>query len=106
MQVRPVSAIHALRIRQKPSADFVPNSDLFGVSEGTFAGVDMMPAHLAAEELQRDLHAGSHAEYATQLLASRNMSAETEMERQQHLAQYATASEDSEETSFTISLSA
>ncbi|WP_298963926.1 hypothetical protein [uncultured Roseibium sp.] len=106
MQVRPVSAIHALRIRQKPSAEFVPNSDLFTVSEGTFSDIDLMPAHLAAEELQRDLHAGSHAEYATQLLAGRDMSVESEMERQLHLAQYATATEDSESHSFTISLSA
>lgn len=104
MQVKPVSAIRPLRIRQKPVADYVPNPDLFAQSLGAF-GIDRMPSHIAYAQLQRDLHAGSHAEYATQLLASRDYGYETEMERRQHLAQYAAASED-DDRSYTVSLSA
>jgi len=104
MQVKPVSAIRPLRIRQRPVADYIPNPDLFAQSIGAF-GIDRMPAHIAHTELQLDLHAGSHAEYATQLLASRDFGRETEMERRQHLAQYAAAGED-DERSYTVSLSA
>jgi hypothetical protein len=104
MQVKPVSAIRPLRIRQRPVADYIPNPDLFTLPADAF-GIDRMPAHVAHAELQRDLHAGSHAEYATQLLASRDLGYETDMERRQHLAQYAAAGED-DERSFTVSLSA
>jgi len=105
MRVTPVSAVPALRIRQKPVAEFVPNTDRFDVSDAVFGGIDM-PAHIAAAELERDLHANAHAEYATQLLASRQLPLETDMERMQHHAQYRTAADDGDDRSFTVSLSA
>lgn len=105
MRVTPVSAVPALRIRQKPVAEFVPNADLFDAPQGAFGAIDM-PAHIAAAELQRDLHSGAHAEYATQLLAGRQMSLETEFERRQHHASYRSAAEDGDERSYTVALSA
>jgi len=105
MRVTPVSAVPALRIRQKPGAEFIPNADLFDAPQGAFGAIDV-PAHIAAAELERDLHAGAHAEYATQLLASRQLLLETELERRQHHAQYHMATDDSDDRSHTVSLSA
>ncbi|MCK7614355.1 hypothetical protein [Roseibium sediminicola] len=105
MRVTPVSAVPALRIRQKPVAEFIPNADLFDAPRTGFGAIDM-PAHIAAAELERDLYAGGHAEYATQLLASRQLSLETELERRQHHAQYRMAADDSDDRSYTVSLSA
>lgn len=105
MRVNPVTAVPALRIRQKPVAEFIPNAELFDTPENAFGGIDM-PAHIAAAELERGLHAGAHAEYAAQLLASRHLALETELERRQHHASYRTAAEDFDERSYTVSLSA
>jgi hypothetical protein len=89
MQVRPVSAIHPLRIRQKPIVAPVSNQDSQAASSaGDFPTV---PAFIAASALQRDGYHGSHAEYATQLLADQ-AHFETTLERNQHLAQYSSAS--------------
>jgi len=106
MRVNPVSAVPALRIRQKPAAEFVPNPELFAGAHSNFADEFLMPAHIAAAELQRDLSAGAHAEYATQLLASRQLPLETDLERRQHHAQYRSAADDSDERSYTVMLSA
>lgn len=106
MRVNPVSAVPSLRIRQKPVAEYVPNPELFAGSQSPFSSPDMIPAHIAASELQRDLSAGAHAEYATQLLASRQLPLETDMERRQHHAQYRQAARDGDDRSFTVSLSA
>lgn len=106
MRVNPVSAVPALRIREKPVAEYVPNPDIFAGTGSNFSDHDLMPAHIAAADLQRDLSAGAHAEYATQLLASRQLSLETDLERMQHHAQYRTAVAESDERSYTVSLSA
>ncbi|WP_133192668.1 hypothetical protein [Labrenzia sp. 011] len=92
MQVTPVSAIHSLRIRQKPVAP--SGRDRTSTTAARFREIDALPAHVASAALQRDAHHGAHSEYATQLLAGRDTIAETPLERQQHLAQYATAAED------------
>ena len=106
MRVTPVSAVPALRIRQKPVAEYVPNPDLFAGTGSGFSEYDLMPAHIAAAELQRDLSAGAHAEYATQLLASHQLPLETDLERRQHHAQYRSATDDDGDRSFTVMLSA
>jgi len=105
MRVNPVSAVPALRTRQKSAAAFIPTTDFLDAPAGAFDGMDM-PPHIAAAELERDLHASAPAEYAAQLLASRQLSLETELERRQHHAQYRTAVEDGDGSSITVSLSA
>jgi hypothetical protein len=102
MQVRPVSAIHPLRIRQKPFVAPVSNQDSQAASNaGEFSTV---PAYIAASALQRDAYHGSHAEYATQLLADQAHS-ETVLERNQHLAQYSSAStQQPEQHTYSISV--
>jgi hypothetical protein len=103
MQVRPVASIPALRIRRKPVADYVRTPDSFG--GGVFPCIDGVPTHVAAAELQRDLHAGARAEYAAQLLAGRQHGLETDLDRRQHASRYA-RSLDTDRHAFTISLSA
>ncbi|WP_415714962.1 hypothetical protein [Roseibium sp.] len=88
MQVRPISAIHPLRIRQKPIV--VPASHPEQPATAT-SDFPTIPAHIAASAMQRDAYHGAHAEYATQLLAD-HAAPETYLERDQHLAQYASAS--------------
>ncbi|WP_299818039.1 hypothetical protein [uncultured Roseibium sp.] len=91
MQVNPVSAIRPLRIRQKPvAASGRDNTSAAGVWPGEIA---TLPAHIASAALQRTARYGAHSEYATQLLAGRHASDETHLERQQHLAQYASAAD-------------
>jgi len=94
MQVNPVSAIHALRIRPKPVTAPASNSESASAGNGAFGETGMVPAHVASAALRRDSYHGAHAEYAAQLLADRYASAETHLERQQHLAQYASAAEE------------
>ena len=106
MQVRPVSAIHPMRIRQKPVTALAEQTGFGSSSGGLFGAQDAVPAHVAARALGRDAYHGAHAEYATQLLAGDGLDGETWLERRQHVAQYASAAEDRDEHSFTISLSA
>lgn len=94
MQVRPVSAIHPLRIRPKPVTAPVSNPDMNAASDSRFADLGMVPAHIAAAALGRDARHGTHAEYAAQLLADRCADEESWLERQRHLAQYASAAEE------------
>ena len=106
MQVTPVPAIHALRIRQKPvEIRTVETEDVSAMSR-KFADLPLVPAHVASAALRETYH-GTHAEYATQLLASSGAYPETELERQRHVQQYtsATAYVD-DERSYTLSLSA
>ncbi|POF32767.1 hypothetical protein [Roseibium marinum] len=91
MQVNPVSAIRPLRIRQKPVT--ASNPDRASAAAARFGEIDALPAHIAATALKRDAHHGAHSEYAAQLLAGRDASAETHLERRQHLAQYASAAD-------------
>ncbi|WP_157139931.1 hypothetical protein [Roseibium aggregatum] len=106
MQVRPVSAIHPMRIRQKPVTAPTERTGFGSASNGLFSGLDAVPAHIAAHASRRDAYHGAHAEYATQLLAGDGPDEETWLERRLHVAQYASAADDGDERSFTISLSA
>ncbi len=106
MQVRPVSAIHPMRIRQKPVTAPTERTGFGSTSNGQIGALDAVPAHLAAQASQRDAYYGAHAEYATQLLAGDSFDEQTWLERRQHVAQYASAAEDGDERSYTISLSA
>lgn len=105
MQVTPVSAIHALRIRQKPVV--APASDPKPTSTATdrFGDMAKIPAHIASAALRHDGYHGAHAEYATQLLASHQDYPETRLEQDLHRQQYQ-AAEEQEERSFTISMTA
>lgn len=89
MQVRPVSAIHPLRIRQKPIV--VPASSENQQATNNAGDFPTIPTYIAASALKQDAHHSAHAEYATQLLADQALS-ETYLDRGQHLAQYASAS--------------
>ncbi|MBG6157591.1 hypothetical protein IWQ55_002345 [Labrenzia sp. EL_208] len=106
MQVTPVPAVHALRIRQKPLEIPATETDKNTQSTRSFADMTMTPAHVASAAL-RDTYHGTHAEYATQLLVSGEEYPETQLERHLHMEQYvpATAHED-DERSYTLSLSA
>ncbi len=105
MQVTPVSAIHALRIRQKPVVAPASDFDMPRTSAANFGGLEFAPAHVASAALQRDVYHGDHAEYAAQLLADRYPAEETSLERQRHVAHYASA-EEADERSYTVSLTA
>ncbi len=104
MQVKPVSAIHPLHIREKQVSAPVSNAQL-NASAGGFDAFGMVPVHVAAAALKRDAFHGAHAEYAAQLLADPYTQAATEMERRRYLAQYS-AAEDTEREfhSYSVSL--
>lgn len=106
MQVTPVSAIHELRIRQKPQETHSIETDAASTGGRQFADMAMVPLHVASAALRETYH-GAHAEYATQLLANGESHAETPLERQNQMQHYSalTAYED-DERSHTISLSA
>ncbi|GAB4521659.1 MAG: hypothetical protein Tsb0019_23210 [Roseibium sp.] len=105
MQVKPVPAIPAPRIRRKPVAEYVRTPDSIAAG-GLFGAVDHLPAHIAAAEFQRDLHAGARSEYAAQLLAGRQNGLVTDLDRRQHASQYAAASRETDAHAFTVSFSA
>ncbi|MET1416108.1 hypothetical protein ABVF61_27820 [Roseibium sp. HPY-6] len=106
MQVTPVSAIHELRIRQKPQETHSIETEPASTNSGRFADMAMAPL-LVASAAMRETYHGAHAEYAAQLLANDVSHAETSLERQSQLQHYSalTAYED-DERSHTISLSA
>jgi hypothetical protein len=95
-----------MRIRQKPVTAPVGQTGFGSASNGLFSALDAVPAHIAEHASRRDAYHGAHAEYATQLLAGDSIDEETWLERRQHVAQYASAADDGDERSFTISLSA
>ncbi|WP_428670899.1 hypothetical protein [Roseibium sp.] len=104
MQVRPVSAIHPLRIRSKQMTEPVTRQET-SPGGGRFDGTGMIPAHIAASALACDTQHGAHAEYAAQLLADPYAEEATELERRRLMAHY-TAAEEEERTftSYTISI--
>ena len=106
MQVTPVSAIHPLRIRQKPV--FAPATSQEAPAASTrFGDMTPPPAHVASAALQKDGYHGTHAEYATQLLTSHQDYPETGLERHLHLQQYeSAAAHEQDEHSYTISMTA
>ncbi|MCX2724946.1 hypothetical protein [Roseibium salinum] len=105
MQVRPVSAIHPLRIRPKPVTAPASQPDMNAASGTRFSDIGMVPAYIAAEVLRRDARQGAHAEYATQLLADRYAEERSWLERQRHLAQYASAAEEEDRfCSYSVSI--
>ncbi|MES0885062.1 hypothetical protein [Roseibium sp. SCP14] len=106
MQVTPVSAIHALRIRQKPTVAPASDEKQTSTANGRFGDMAMIPAHLASAALQRETSHGAHAAYAIQLLASHPDHPETRMERHLHVQQYQAAAQEQEEDSYTVSLTA
>ncbi|MEM9633365.1 MAG: hypothetical protein AAGA50_18685 [Pseudomonadota bacterium] len=106
MQVTPVSAIHAMRIRQKPTVVPVSDEKQSSTANGRFGDMAMIPAHIASAELQRESNHGAHAEYATQLLAGHPDYPESRMEQHLHLQQYQAAAQEQEEDSYTVSLTA
>lgn len=106
MQVTPVPAVHALRIRQKPLE--IPANETENAQSATrnFADMAMVPAHVASATLRETYH-GTHAEYATQLLAGGDAYPETQLERHLHVQQYASATAyEDDERSYSLSLTA
>lgn len=102
MQVRPVSTIPFLDNWRRPATAVASAED--EARSGSFRAMSTADAHMAAYALNRDNYHGSRAEYATQLLASHHDYADTQLERRQHIGQYAAQAEDSR--SHTVSLSA
>jgi hypothetical protein len=106
MQVTPVSAIHALRIRQKPTVAPASDAKQTSTANGRFGDMALIPAHIASAALQGETNHGAHAEYATQLLANHPDHPETRLEQHLHLQQYQAAAKEQEEDSYTVSLTA
>lgn len=102
MQVRPASTIPPLDNWRRQGAAGGSKED--DARSGSFRAMSAAAAHMAAYALNRDNYHGSQAEYATQLLASHHDYADTQLERRQHIGQYAAQAEDSR--SHTVSLSA
>ena len=104
MQVTPVSAVPALRTRQKPLE--TPTRDTENASASNTHFPEMPMVHVASAAL-RDSYHGAHAEYATQLLASHDAHPQTQVERERYVQHYHSASAyEDDERSYTISLSA
>ncbi|MEP3278341.1 MAG: hypothetical protein ABJN26_00155 [Stappiaceae bacterium] len=105
MQVNPISAIHALRIRQNPVVAPTSNSDVQAAGGRQFNDPSTVPAYIVADASRRDPHHGERAEYTTQLLASHQGVGKTYLEQRAHLAQYSSAAtREPEQLTHTISL--
>lgn len=106
MIVTPVTAVDAMRSRQKPlETPAREMEDTLAVSS-RFTDLPMVPLHVASAALRSTYH-GTDAEYATQLLAGSEFHHETVLERESHLRQYTAASAyEEDERTHTISLSA
>ncbi|MCV0428064.1 MAG: hypothetical protein K5905_21625 [Roseibium sp.] len=106
MQVTPVSAIHSLRIRQKPVVAPATSQEAPAAST-RFGDMPLPPAHVASAALQKDGYHGAHAQYTTQLLASHQDYPETQLERHLHLQQYeSVTAHEQDDHSYTISMTA